>query len=61
MSASPRRHLRTHTNVVAVAAALVLVLTGVQSASAGPHRVRLTGTYRAMAVDGMGWVARTTT
>lgn len=55
MSASPRRHQRTHTNTVAVVAALMLLLTGVQSATAGPHRVRLVGTYREMAVDGIGW------
>ncbi len=54
MSASPRRRLRTHTHVAA-AAVLLLLFTGVQGAAAGPHRVRLVGTYRAMAVDGIGW------
>ena len=55
MTASPRRRQRTHTNVVAAVAVLVLLLTSMQGAVAGPRRVRLTGTYRPVAVDGFGW------
>ncbi len=41
--------------MVAAAAVLFVVLASVQPASAGAHRIRLTGTYREMAVDGIGW------
>jgi len=55
VTASPRRPQRTHTNAAAAIAVVVLLLAGMQGASAGPRRVRLTGTYRPVAVDGFGW------
>ena len=57
MGASPLRRTRVRppTTFAAVCAVLVLLLAGVQEASAGPRRVHLTGTYRAVAVDGYDW------
>ena len=57
MGASPLRRTRVRppTTVVAVCTVLVLLFAGVQEASAGPRRVHLTGTYRAVAVDGYDW------
>ncbi len=57
MGASPLRRTRVRppTTVAAICAVLVLLFASVQEASAGPRRVHLTGTYRAVAVDGYDW------